>query len=83
MDLSTPLVKHRKREKAAIRLNIPFASAVMQSVSDHQMAKGKARCGGIAFVFVSQPVESQADMVGRAKRFKAGLVPSDSNLRAG
>ncbi|MGO9413414.1 MAG: IMP dehydrogenase [Spirochaetia bacterium] len=83
VDLSTPLVKYRKGEKAAIRLNIPFSSAVMQSVSDHQMAIGLARCGGIAFVFVSQPVESQADMVGRAKRFKAGLVPSDSNLRAG
>jgi IMP dehydrogenase len=81
-DLSTPLVKHRLGNKPAIRLNIPLASAIMQSVSDHAMAVGLARCGGIAFIFVSQPVESQAEMVGKAKRFKAGFVPSDSNLRA-
>ncbi|HUI71193.1 MAG TPA: IMP dehydrogenase [Spirochaetia bacterium] len=81
VDLSTPLVKHRSGEKPSIRLNVPFASAIMQSVSDHQMAIGLARCGGIAFIFVSQPVASQAEMVGRAKRFKAGFVPSDSNLR--
>jgi len=81
VDLSTPLVKHRQGEKASIRLNIPFASAIMQSVSDHQMAIGLARCGGIAFIFASQPVASQVEMVGRAKRFKAGFVPSDSNLR--
>jgi IMP dehydrogenase len=82
VDLSTPLIKHRKGERASIRLNIPFASAIMQSVSDHQMGIGLSRCGGIAFVFVSQPVQSQAEMVGRVKRFKAGFVPSDSNLRA-
>ena len=82
IDLSAPMVKHKKGEKAAVRLNIPFASAIMQSVSDHQLAIALARCGGIAFVFASQPVGSQADMVGRAKRFKAGFVPSDSNLRS-
>jgi IMP dehydrogenase len=82
VDLSTPLVRHRRGEKAAIRLNVPFTSAIMQSVSDHQMAIGLARCGGIAFVFVSQGVQSQAEMVGKAKKFKAGFVPSDSNLRA-
>ncbi len=82
VDLSTPLVRHRRGEKAAIRLNVPLTSAIMQSVSDHQMAIGLARCGGIAFVFVSQGIEDQAEMVGKAKRFKAGFVPSDSNLRA-
>jgi IMP dehydrogenase len=83
VDLSTSLVRHRGDEKAAIRLNVPFTSAIMQSVSDHQMAIGLARCGGIAFVFVSQGVQSQAEMVSKAKKFKAGFVPSDSNLRAG
>ncbi len=81
VELSAPMVRHRKGEKAPIRLNIPFSSAIMQSVSDHQMAIGLARCGGIAFIFVSQPVQSQVEMVSRVKRFKAGFVPSDSNLR--
>jgi IMP dehydrogenase len=79
--LTTPLVKHRAGETPAIRLNIPFASAIMQSVSDHRMAIALARSGGVSFVFVSQPVEQQAEMVERVKRFKAGFVASDSNIR--
>ncbi|HVP18613.1 MAG TPA: IMP dehydrogenase [Spirochaetia bacterium] len=82
VDLAAPLVKHRTGEKPSLRLNIPFASAIMQSVSDHQMAIALARCGGIAFIFVSQPVDSQVEMVRRVKRFKAGFVPSDSNIKA-
>ena len=81
VDLGTSLARHRKGEKPSIRLNIPFASAIMQSVSNHQMAIALARCGGISFIFVSQPVDSQVEMVRRVKRFKAGFVPSDSNVR--
>ncbi|MGA2642943.1 MAG: IMP dehydrogenase [Spirochaetia bacterium] len=79
--LSGPLVRFTKGHDPAIKLNIPFASAIMQSVSDHTMAIALARCGGIAFIFVSQPIESQAEMVEKAKRFKAGFVASDSNIR--
>ena len=35
----------------------------MQSVSDHNMAIGLARQGGISFIYVSQPIEQQVDMV--------------------
>ncbi len=45
------------------------------------MAIALARCGGIAFIFVSQPIEDQAEMVERVKKFKAGFVVSDSNIR--
>jgi IMP dehydrogenase len=79
--LGAPLVRHANGEQPAIRLNVPFASAIMQSVSDHTMAIALARSGGIAFIFVSQPIETQADMVERVKRFKAGFVASDSNIR--
>ncbi len=81
ISLATPLVKFRKGEKPSITLNIPFASAIMQAVSGHEMGIALARSGGIAFIFVSQPVEKQVEMVERVKRFKAGLVPSDSNIR--
>jgi IMP dehydrogenase len=81
VSLGAPLVRHRKGEKPAIRLNVPFCSAIMQSVTDHRMAIALARSGGIGFVFVSQSVESQAEMVGRVKKYKAGFVPSDSNIR--
>ncbi len=79
--LGTPLVRFKRGETPAIRLNIPLASAIMQSVSDHQMGIALARSGGIAFIFVSQPVEAQAEMVVKVKKFKAGFVASDSNIR--
>jgi len=72
--LATPLLRFRAGEQSAIQLNIPFASAIMQAVSDHQMAIALARSGGIAFIYVSQPVEKQAEMVERVKKFKAGFV---------
>ena len=80
VSLSTPLVKHAKGEKPGLSLNIPLVSAVMQSVSDDRMAIALAREGGISFVFCSQSVESQAEMVRRAKSYKAGFVASSSNV---
>ncbi|GHV51674.1 inosine 5-monophosphate dehydrogenase [Bacteroidia bacterium] len=64
----------------AIRLNIPFVSAIMQSVSGPELAIELARHGGLSFIFGSQPVESQAEMVRKVKKFKSGFVVSDSNL---
>lgn len=63
-----------------IELNIPLVSAIMQSVSDDRMAIALAKEGGISFIFGSQSAQSEADMVRRVKAYKAGFVPSDSNL---
>ena len=81
VSLKTPLVKYKKGEEPAISLNIPFVSAIMQSVSDHGLAIALARNGGLSFIFGSQSIEDQAEMVRKVKRFKAGFVPSDSNVR--
>lgn len=81
VSLKTPLVKFKKGEEPAISLNIPFVSAIMQSVSDDGLAIALARNGGLSFIFGSQSVESQAEMVRKVKKFKAGFVPSDSNVR--
>ena len=40
VSLKTPLVKYKKGEKSAIELNIPFVSAIMQSVSDSCPERG-------------------------------------------
>ena len=80
VSLKTPLVKYKKGEKSAIELNIPFVSAIMQSVSDSGLAIALARNGGLSFIFGSQPIESQAEMVRKVKKFKAGFVTSDSNI---
>ena len=81
VSLKTPLVKFKKGEEPAISMNIPLVSAVMQAVSDNNMAVALAKEGGVSFIFGSQSIESQAAMVKKAKSSKAGFVPSDSNLR--
>lgn len=81
VSLKTPIVKFNKGENSPLEINLPFASAIMQSVSDHNMAIALARSGGISFVFGSQPIEQQADMVRKVKKYKAGYVVSDSNLK--
>ena len=81
VSLKTPLVKFKKGEESAINLNIPMVSAVMQAVSDDNMAIALAKEGGLSFIFVSQPIESQVEMVKKVKSYKAGFVISDSNLK--
>ena len=82
VSLKTPLVKYRKgQEDCPISLNIPMVSAIMQSVSDDRMAIALAKEGGISFIYGSQTIEKQAEMVRRVKGYKAGFVTSDSNIR--
>jgi IMP dehydrogenase len=78
--LKTPLVKYSVNESPGIELNIPFVSAIMQSVSGPELAIELACNGGLSFIFCSQPIEPQAEMVRKVKKFKAGFVTSDSNL---
>ena len=80
VNLSTPLVRFQKGETPDLHLNIPFASAIMQSISDNNMAVALAKNGGISFIYCSQTIEEEAEMVRKAKKYKAGFVISDSNL---
>ena len=81
VSLKTPLVKYRPgEEEPAISLNIPLTSAVMQSVSNDSLAIALAKEGGISFIFGSQTIENQAEMVRKVKGYKAGFVTSASNL---
>src|SRR5690554_4777185 len=81
VSLKTPLIKFKKGENSELILNLPFASAIMQAVSDHNMAIALARSGGISFIYGSQPIAEQAEMVRKVKNYKAGFVVSDSNLK--
>lgn len=80
VDLSTPLTRFKVGEEPELKLNIPFSSAIMQSVSDNNMAIALAKNGGISFIFGSQSIEEEAEMVRKVKKYKAGFVISDSNL---
>lgn len=81
VSMKTPIVKFREGEKCPLEINIPVASAIMQAVSDSNMAIALARCGGISFIYGSQSIEDQAEMVRKVKKYKAGFVVSDSNLK--
>jgi len=82
VSLKTPVVRYRRGEACPLNINVPMVSAVMQSVSGSEMGIALAKEGGIAFIYVSQPIDQQADMVRRVKGYKAGFVFSDSNLRS-
>jgi IMP dehydrogenase len=81
IDLATTITKYKEGKTEPLRMNIPLVSAAMQAVSNHTLAIELARCGGLSFVYCSQSIESQTDMIRRVKAFKAGFVTSDSNLK--
>ncbi len=78
--LNTPLVRYEKGTKPALSINIPLVSAIMQSVSDDRLAVALAQEGGLSFIYGSQSVESQSEMVRKVKKYRAGFVVSDSNV---
>jgi len=73
ISLRTPLVYSDKNEKKYF-INIPIVSAAMQSVSGEKMGIELARLGGVAFIYTSQSIESQAAMISKIKNYKAGFV---------
>ena len=80
VSLKTPLVKYKKGEQPALTMNIPMVSAIMQSVSGDRLAIALAQEGGLSFIYGSQTVEEQAEMVRKVKSYRAGFVVSDSNV---
>lgn len=80
VSLKTPLVKYSRGKKSDIELQIPFVSAIMQSVSDDGMATALAKNGGLSFIFGSQSIASQTEMVRKVKSHKSGFVVSSANL---
>ncbi len=81
VELRADLVRYRRgREPSPLQLNIPMTSAIMQAVSDANLAIALTRSGGLSFIYGSQSIEDQAAMVRQVKKFKAGIVVSDTNL---
>lgn len=78
VSLETPLTRFTRGQKSAITMNIPLVSAVMQAVSDDNMAVALAREGGVAFIYGSQPIESQAQMVKNVKNYQLNLSKNDT-----
>jgi len=73
ISLRTPLVYSEDDNKKYF-LNIPLISAAMQSVSGSEMGIELAKLGGVAVIYCSQTIKSQAKMIRKIKNHKAGFV---------
>ncbi len=63
-----------------IKLNIPFISAAMDTVTESQMAIAMAAQGGIGIIHKNMPIEKQADEVDKVKRSESGMIVNPITL---
>lgn len=73
VDLSTRLTKK-------IRLNIPFMSSAMDTVTESKMAIAIAREGGIGIIHKNMTIEEQASEVDKVKRSENGVIANPFSL---
>src|SRR5678815_3992876 len=70
-----------------IPLNVPFASAAMDTVTESGMAMAMARAGGIGVIHKNMSIDRQAAEVDRVKRSESGIIlnpitlPPEATLR--
>jgi IMP dehydrogenase len=57
-----------------VRLNIPFVSAAMDTVTETGMAVAMAREGGIGVIHKNMDIDAQAEMVRKVKRSESGMI---------
>ncbi|MCG8319092.1 MAG: IMP dehydrogenase [Cytophagales bacterium] len=57
-----------------IRLNIPFVSAAMDTVTEYQLAISMALEGGLGFIHKNMPIEQQANQIRKVKRSQSGMI---------
>jgi len=57
-----------------IKLNIPFVSAAMDTVTEASLAIASAREGGMGFIHKNMGVGEQAAEVDRVKRTESGMI---------
>ncbi len=74
VDLSTRLTR-------GIRLNLPFVSAAMDTVTEARLAIAIAQEGGIGIVHRNMTAESQAREVGRVKKHESGVIKDPITIR--
>ena len=75
-DLSTRLTSR-------IRINVPFLSAAMDTVTEAPMAIAMAMLGGIGVIHKNLTIEQQADQVAHVKHHLNGLIHSPVAFHVG
>ena len=71
IDVSSKLTRN-------IRLQAPFVSSPMDTVTEHRMAIEMALQGGIGIIHSNMSPEEQANEVHKVKKFKKGYVDKTS-----
>ena len=66
-----------------IRLNIPFVTAAMDTVTESAMAIAIAREGGIGVIHKNMSIEEQAHQVAIVKRAENGMIYDPVTIRRG
>ncbi len=74
-------VNVRTRLTREIALNLPFVSAAMDTVTEHETAICMAQNGGLGVVHRNLPPAVQAAEVAKVKRFEAGLIVDPVTMR--
>jgi IMP dehydrogenase len=67
VDISAQLTRN-------IRLNVPIASAAMDTVTDKNLAIAIARQGGIGMIHKNMSIADQAEQIRAVKRSEAGMI---------
>ena len=73
VDVSTWLTRH-------IRLNVPFLSAAMDTVTESELAIAMAQQGGLGVIHKNLSIEEQASEVDRVKRSESGMIVNPITL---
>lgn len=73
VDVSTRLTNE-------IKLNVPFISAAMDTVTEWRMAIVIAQEGGIGIIHKNLTIEEQASMVDRVKKYESVIIASPLTL---
>ena len=67
-------VETKSRFTRKIPLNVPFASAAMDTVTESEMAMAMARAGGIGVIHKNMSIDRQAAEIDRVKRSESGII---------
>src|SRR5919197_1722061 len=71
------------RFSRGIALQVPFASAAMDTVTESEMAIAMARAGGIGVLHKNMSIDRQAAEADRVKRSESGMILNPITLRPG
>ena len=63
-----------------IKLNIPFVSASMDTVTEHKLAIAIALKGGIGIVHKNMTIRNQAEQIRQVKRSQSGMIKDPITL---